>query len=95
MTHVIEGGAVFKGTMVNGQMSGFGTCLWPDGSSYVGMFRNNMKNGTGVYLSATGVHVTGNWVRPSATTASSQSVLPGQQQVAGPWERGHAGRGEV
>ena len=45
--YVSENGAVYKGERKDGERDGYGTLIWPDGSSYSGSWKSNLFHGKG------------------------------------------------
>ena len=50
----LEGGAKYKGEMVNGKREGKGINKWENGDKYIGTFENGIMQGEGELIKASG-----------------------------------------
>jgi hypothetical protein len=87
-TTFFASGAVLKGK-VNRQhvYSGFGVLSYPDTSTFMGNWSDNLRHGFGLYRSAGGVEYCGQW-RGGAKHGFGILKHPNGEEYSGEWEEG-------
>ena len=74
----MKNGATYTGQWMDGySRDGYGTQLWPDGSRYEGMWRNDKANGQGKLVHADGDIYEGQWVNDKAEGTGTYSHANG------------------
>ena len=56
-----KNGDTYEGQLVNGQIHGFGKCIYANKDVYMGYFENGKRHGYGVYTSSDGDGLEGEW----------------------------------
>lgn len=82
----IEGGIVYYGhwSAVSSEREGFGLQIWPDGSKYVGYWKNGKANGLGRLIHSDGDVYTGNW-KDDAANGLGEYISVDGMRYKGEW----------
>ena len=76
----------FEGEFIDGEATGYGTSIWDDGRTHVGLYRDSLRHGYGEYYFHDGSYYKGNWTRGCRSGFGEMYDADKQKHWKGIWE---------